>query len=102
MGPPAALRLSGIVVRAGGQTILDVPSLEVAPGKILGLIGPNGAGKSTLLQVAALVRRPDAGTIEIGGEPVTRRETLRLRRRVAMVMQSPLLFDVGVLENAAV
>ncbi len=97
--PHPALGLRDVVVRHGTRVALTVPELTVEAGEVLTLIGPNGAGKSTLLQVAALLRRPDAGDVCIGGKRATRRAALTLRRRIAMVFQDPLLFDVGVLAN---
>ena len=99
LDPP--LRLRGVEVRAGGRTLLSVPELTVGPGETLALMGPNGAGKSTLLHVAALLRRPEVGEVRLGGEAATARTSLRLRRRTAMVLQAPLLFDARVLANAA-
>ena len=100
-GSAPALWLSGVKVRYGGREALTVPEFTVGPGEVLALMGPNGAGKSTLLHVAALLRRPDAGEVWLGGERATRRAERTLRRRTAMVLQAPLLFDVGVLANAA-
>jgi tungstate transport system ATP-binding protein len=65
------------------------------------LIGPNGAGKTTLLHVAALLRRPDAGTVTILGQRATAENAATLRRTLSVVFQDPLLFDVPVLANAA-
>ncbi|PPS88894.1 ABC transporter ATP-binding protein [Streptomyces sp. MH60] len=45
-------------------------SLSVAPGEAVGLLGPSGCGKSTLARVAALLHRPDAGTLLLDGTPV--------------------------------
>ncbi|MGW0815791.1 ABC transporter ATP-binding protein [Streptomyces viridiviolaceus] len=47
-------------------------SLTVAPGEAVGLLGPSGCGKSTLARVAALLHRPDAGTLVLDGEPLRR------------------------------
>jgi len=47
-------------------------SLTVAPGEAVGLLGPSGCGKSTLARVAALLHRPDAGTVVLDGTPVHR------------------------------
>lgn len=44
-------------------------SLTVAPGEAVGLLGPSGCGKSTLARVAALLHRPDSGTVVLDGEP---------------------------------
>ncbi|HLW18174.1 MAG TPA: ATP-binding cassette domain-containing protein, partial [Actinomycetota bacterium] len=38
-------------------------TLDVEPGRTVGIIGANGAGKSTLLRLIAGVERPNAGTV---------------------------------------
>ncbi|MFC9678918.1 ABC transporter ATP-binding protein [Streptomyces sp. NPDC056948] len=45
-------------------------SLTVAPGESVGLLGPSGCGKSTLARVAALLHRPDSGTVVLDGDAV--------------------------------
>ncbi|BCL23622.1 ABC transporter ATP-binding protein [Streptomyces tuirus] len=45
-------------------------SLTVAAGESVGLLGPSGCGKSTLARVAALLHRPESGTLLLDGEPV--------------------------------
>ncbi|MER7719771.1 ATP-binding cassette domain-containing protein [Streptomyces flaveolus] len=47
-------------------------SLTIRPGESIGLLGPSGCGKSTLARVAALLHRPDSGTLLLDGEPVRR------------------------------
>ncbi len=95
------LRLCGVIVRYGQRIVLDLPELRVTPGEVLAIMGPNGSGKSTLLHVAALLRRPQSGEVWITGERATRHTERTLRRRTAMVLQEPLLFDVSVVANAA-
>jgi len=95
------LRLCGVTVSYGRRVVLDLPELTVGPGEVLAIMGPNGAGKSTLLHVAALLLRPQFGEVWIAGERATRRSARSLRRRTAMVLQEPLLFDVSVVANAA-
>ncbi|MFD9023532.1 ABC transporter ATP-binding protein [Streptomyces parvulus] len=55
----------------GAPVFRDV-TLTVAPGEAVGLLGPSGCGKSTLARVAALLHRPDAGTLVVDGTPVRR------------------------------
>jgi tungstate transport system ATP-binding protein len=89
-------------VEANGQTLLSIPSLEVARGEVLALLGPNGAGKSTLLQALACLREPVAGVLRFAGQTVDlHTPPLALRRRFAVVFQEPLLFDTTVKENVA-
>ncbi len=42
-------------------------SFRLPSGRVCGLVGPNGAGKSTLLALAAGLRRPTEGRIELLG-----------------------------------
>ncbi|QCD58811.1 ABC transporter ATP-binding protein [Streptomyces hawaiiensis] len=57
---------------AGNAPVVRDVSLTVAPGESVGLLGPSGCGKSTLARVAALLHRPDSGTLLLDGEPVRR------------------------------
>ncbi|MEQ3551182.1 ABC transporter ATP-binding protein [Pseudonocardia nematodicida] len=68
MTPP--LRLDGVTRRYGEVTALDDIGFELESGSLTGLLGPNGAGKSTLVNLAAGLRRADAGTVRLfGGDP---------------------------------
>ncbi len=57
------LAIEELVVRFGGVTALDEPSLSVEPGSICGLIGPNGAGKTTLFHCVSRLYEPESGQI---------------------------------------
>lgn len=96
----AALTFEGVHVRAGERTLLDIPDFTLAAGELASLVGPNGSGKTTFLHAAALLR-PAGGRILVGGEAATSRNAANLRRRISVVFQDPLLFSVGVLDNAA-
>jgi ribose transport system ATP-binding protein len=67
---PIALRLRGISKVYPGVVALRDVSLSVDGGEIVGLIGENGAGKSTLMKILGGTVAPNAGTMEIDGEPV--------------------------------
>jgi ABC-2 type transport system ATP-binding protein len=51
---------------------VDDVSFEVHSGEIFGLLGPNGAGKTTTIRMMLDIFRPDAGDIEILGQPMNR------------------------------
>jgi len=66
---PPALSATGLVKRFGHVTALDGADIAVGPSEVVALVGDNGAGKSTLLKCLAGVLQPDAGRIEVDGEP---------------------------------
>ncbi len=99
--PAVLLEVRGLVARRGSRVVLEVPELAVRRGELLAVIGPNGAGKSTLAGVLALLEKPERGELRGDGRPVSWRDGLATRRRLAMVFQEPLLFDTSVFENVA-
>lgn len=91
---PARVRMRGISKRYGTVQTLDDVSLDLAPGEVLGLVGDNGAGKSTLSKVLSGAVVPDAGTIEIDGQPAAFASPADARaRHVEMVYQDLSLCD---------
>lgn len=96
-----AVKANNIKYKRGGKQILDVEQFCLEQGEIMALIGINGSGKSTLVQVLALLQSPDAGNVFIQGEEATPQNMLRLRRRMAVVFQEPLLLDTTVYNNVA-
>jgi len=52
-------------VELGGHRVLDDLSLDVAPGRIVGLVGGDGAGKSTALRSLVGLVRVSAGLVEM-------------------------------------
>ncbi|MCR4401373.1 MAG: ATP-binding cassette domain-containing protein [Firmicutes bacterium] len=99
----AILELEDVKVCRGAHLVVDVGRLAVARGETVAVVGPNGAGKTTLLQVMACLLRPREGKVSVFGERLERRTDLvRLRRRMALVLQRPYLLDGTVFDNLAV
>jgi ribose transport system ATP-binding protein len=67
----AIVVMEGIEKRFPGVHALQDVGFELRPGEVHALMGENGAGKSTLMKILAGIYPKDAGTILIGGEPVT-------------------------------
>ncbi|MBK7686326.1 MAG: ABC transporter ATP-binding protein [Rhodocyclaceae bacterium] len=67
-------------------------SFTVDAGKTLAVVGESGCGKSTLARMIALIEKPTAGSLSLGGRdavdtPVDARK--QLRQSVQMVFQNP-------------
>jgi tungstate transport system ATP-binding protein len=84
-----------------GRTVLNIPRLSLARGKIYGLLGPNGSGKTTLLSILAFLSRPTTGALFYEGRPVefSERRLQPLRREVVLVNQHPIMFSTTVYKN---
>jgi ABC-type uncharacterized transport system ATPase subunit len=63
--------MHGITKRFPGVVANDGITFEAAAGEVHALLGENGAGKTTLSNILTGLYRPDEGTIEVHGEPVT-------------------------------
>jgi ATP-binding cassette, subfamily F, member 3 len=57
------LSLSHVTMHHGGPVLLDDVSLDVEPGRKIGVIGNNGVGKSTLLNLFAGIAEPVSGQV---------------------------------------
>ena len=82
-----------------GAPIFEAASLDVAAGSFLLVRGKSGAGKSTLLRLLVRFEEPQAGAIRLHGADVRTLPPTELRRRVALVQQTPTLVDGSVRDN---
>lgn len=97
---PVDIQILGLTKRFGTITAVDGVSLHIAPGELFFLLGPSGCGKTTLLRCLAGFHEPDAGTLRIGGEDITRLPPHR--RQTAMVFQNYALWPhLNVLRNVS-
>jgi tungstate transport system ATP-binding protein len=103
----ALVELRDLMVKRGDQPALQLEHLAIQEGEVLGIVGPNGAGKSTLLLTLARLLKPERGEILFNGQyPFGHKQAgaeadTVYRRRIALVMQDPLLFDTSVFDNVA-
>jgi phospholipid/cholesterol/gamma-HCH transport system ATP-binding protein len=94
------------VNRFGDQTVHDGIDLEVRRGEILGVVGGSGTGKSVLMRSIVGLQRPEAGEVEVFGEPMIDRdedEAKWVRKRWGVLFQGGALFStLTVAENVQV
>jgi ribose transport system ATP-binding protein len=94
------LRLRGIGKRYAAPVLTGV-DLDLEAGGIHALMGANGAGKSTLSKIASGLIQPDAGRLELGGQPYRPRSRREAQHAgVQIVLQEPnLIPTLSVAEN---
>ena len=82
-----------------GPRLFEGLNLSVQPGEVIGISGGTGSGKTTLLMLMMGALRAQQGEILIDGLDVTKQEPERLRRQIAYLPQTPVLFQGTILEN---
>ena len=89
--------------RHGEKNILKDVNLRIDRGEVFALIGPTGAGKTTLLRLINLLDEPASGRIRFEGVDTAASAKVRLgmRRRMAFVLQKPIVFNTSVYDNIA-
>lgn len=96
------IELRGVKVRREGVEVLDLPSFRLHEREFVSVIGPNGSGKSTLLlSIMGLLGRAAGAVLYRAAAVGDGRALIAYRRRLAMVLQDPCLFDVSVFGNVA-
>ncbi|WPU96764.1 ATP-binding cassette domain-containing protein [Mucilaginibacter sabulilitoris] len=77
-------------------------SLKITDGEFLVIVGSNGSGKTTLLNLVAGSVLPDAGSINIDNNNVSKLADYRRSQWIARVFQSPMsgtASDLSILDN---
>jgi branched-chain amino acid transport system ATP-binding protein len=88
-----SLRADGLVRHFGGVVAVGGVSLEVQPGRVVGLVGPNGAGKTTCFNLLTGFLRPTSGRISVDGRDISDlRPDQRVSVGVSRTFQQTTLF----------
>ena len=75
----------GLTKRYGSRVAVQGLDLNVPRGQVYGFLGPNGSGKTTTLRMLVGLIRPNAGEIEVLGQPWSWRDRRRMFRIGAMI-----------------
>ena len=104
MSAAPILRTNGLVKRFGGLLATDHVDVDVVPGEVHALIGPNGAGKTTLITLLSGEMKPDAGSVMLDGQLVTRLDVAgRARAGLGRSYQiTQVLMEFTALDNVLV
>ncbi|PTN36342.1 ATP-binding cassette domain-containing protein [Desulfonatronum sp. SC1] len=81
------------------DNILDLPRLVLGTEQVTSLVGASGSGKTTVLRLLNKMISPTRGRILFQGEDLSQRDSVRHRRDVVMLSQSPAIFEGTVGDN---
>lgn len=80
------------------KDILDIQFLRINK-PITCIVGPSGSGKTTLLRMFNKLNVPDKGSIIYNGNDISKMDTLKLRRQVVMLGQTPVIYNGSIEDN---
>lgn len=70
------IQLTGLKKIFGEKTAVDIPSLEIDKGEVIGLVGNNGAGKTTLFRLLLDLQKADEGQVLLGFDEKETKQTV--------------------------
>ena len=73
--------------------------LDIKSGEVIGILGGTGSGKSSLVQLIPRLYDVEAGQVRVAGHDVKDYDLDSLRKQVAMVLQTNVLFSGTIKEN---
>jgi iron complex transport system ATP-binding protein len=81
------------------RVIFNDLSVSFPQGGFCSILGPNGSGKTTLLKCVAGLLKPDSGTIQLNGKPMSEYKMTEMARTLAYVPQyQDIVFDISVFD----
>ena len=81
------------------QITLKKVNLEIPFGQSVALVGANGSGKSTMIGLLARFYDPQWGAVMIDGVDLKQANPRQIRKQMAMVSQTSVLFRGSLLDN---
>ncbi len=84
------------------KAAVDSVNMHIPAGEIVVFVGPSGCGKTTTMRMINRLIEPTSGTIEIGGDDVTKLNDVHLRRKIGYVIQQiGLIPHLSIAQNVA-
>ena len=84
---------------ADGRNVLQELDLDIPAGQSIAIVGENGAGKSTLLKLLCGLYAAGDGVVRIDGEDVRDIGPQVLQKRVGIIFQDFVHFELPLREN---
>lgn len=98
-----AIRFDNVTFRYPGEArpVFDGLDLEIPAGKCLAIVGANGAGKTTLVKLLTRMYDPTSGAVLADGVDIRAVPLGDWRKRMAVVFQDFLRYEVSASDNIA-
>jgi ATP-binding cassette, subfamily C, bacterial len=93
------LRLENVSFSYGDKEVLHDISMTIPKGKTVALLGSSGSGKSTLAQIILGLYANEKGNVYIDDIPIDEIGLDQLREHIALVLQSPRMFNDTLRQN---
>ena len=81
------------------KNILNIKALTIPENKVTCILGESGSGKSTLLRLLNKLISYDRGEIFYNNQSLKEIDSVKLRRSVVMLPQSPAIFSGNIRDN---
>jgi ATP-binding cassette subfamily B protein len=99
--PTAGVQFEDVEFRYPGSDKIAITgiNLQIKRGESLALVGENGSGKTTLIKLLTRLYRPTHGRVLLDGRDLQEWDTTVLRRRIGVIFQDFVRYQLMVGEN---
>ena len=99
--PTAGVQFEDVEFRYPGSDKVAITgvNLQIKRGESLALVGENGSGKTTLIKLLTRLYKPTHGRVLLDGRDLQEWDTTVLRRRVGVIFQDFVRYQLMVGEN---
>ena len=95
------ITFDNVTLRHDRADVLCGVSFTVPAGTFCAILGPSGVGKSTIADLLVRLLDPDSGSVSLDAHDLRDLRVKDLRDHIALVDQSPYLFNATIAENIA-
>jgi subfamily B ATP-binding cassette protein HlyB/CyaB len=89
----------GFQYSAHARPVLQNITLNIPPGKFVGIAGASGSGKSTLGSLLQGLLAPQYGKVKLSDTDLQHLDPAQLRTKIGRVLQEPVFFTGTIAEN---
>jgi ATP-binding cassette subfamily B protein len=99
--PDAGVQFENVEFRYPGSDKVAITgiNLQIKRGESLALVGENGSGKTTLIKLLTRLYKPSYGRVLLDGRDLQEWDPMVLRRRVGVIFQDFVRYQLMVGEN---